>query len=910
MTNSQQLDAELLLSQTSWVRSLARSLVRGDDVDDLVQDTWRAALERPPNVEDERGLRAWLRRVTTNLAIDRRRTATASAWRATHTQRVEREDPERPDEAAERVALQQKLVQAVLALEEPHRAAVIWRYVDGLDAVEIARRQGVTPAAARKRVSRGLAALRERFDREHRGGRAEWCALLANLGEPQRAPFALSGAWLVAAGTVLAFIAGGFWWWSPGSRSANVSTQVASPATGTTGVSTSPDDTDSAPLARAGIDVERAAAPALRGRVLDVDGTSEVGARVVIYTNEFAGFAVGDLETTRQRREVGAVSTDATGAFAFTCDPDRVYDLEVLVDDRLAAFRYDWVVGLEATIPLEAPGKLVGVVVRSRDEKPLAGARVEARDRSARPSHPRARVHTAITDGEGRFGFAALPPSDYQLHVRVDGEPSPIETARVSAGETTERRLVVPTGREVRGRVISADGGRPIVSASLRSASDGSEVVSTDTEGRFELAGLPVSDETWMQVSASGYGRKLVSIVPQTDAIEIQLESASTWSGRVRTVAGAPIEGAYVAAVARDMLEADRRRGMMQTDWCATHTTASGEFELADVRSDLTHLLFVRKPGFGARWIEVPKQGGAVRDLADITLATELRLEGRVVDADQQPVRGVRVTLAPTRIDDDVLASFAALMAGSYRARATMTDDAGGFRIGELARGTYELSAALSSDEAGGTAQVVVTDVTVREPFVLTLERGRAIVGRVTDESGRAIDALVSLHPAGGGGSAVVVQTDASGQFRAERLEPGEYVITVVAQTTDAAGRPVFASAQVGPHRPGWPPFGVTLRPGVWLRGRVLDAAGQPVENAEVRIRRAIGPSGDGVDVDRTDRGGTFELLVPPDRPVNLRVTWLQGTDSNQAPTSSGGARTVDLEVAEPGASTVEIRFP
>ncbi|MCK6445869.1 MAG: hypothetical protein L6Q99_05700 [Planctomycetes bacterium] len=37
MTNSKPVDQEQLLAQSGWVRSLARTLVRVDDVDDLVE---------------------------------------------------------------------------------------------------------------------------------------------------------------------------------------------------------------------------------------------------------------------------------------------------------------------------------------------------------------------------------------------------------------------------------------------------------------------------------------------------------------------------------------------------------------------------------------------------------------------------------------------------------------------------------------------------------------------------------------------------------------------------------------------------------------------------------------------------------------------------------------------------------
>ena len=50
---------ERLLQHEGWVRALARSLVEDEHrVDDVVQKTWLAALERPPRKEG--AVRAWL----------------------------------------------------------------------------------------------------------------------------------------------------------------------------------------------------------------------------------------------------------------------------------------------------------------------------------------------------------------------------------------------------------------------------------------------------------------------------------------------------------------------------------------------------------------------------------------------------------------------------------------------------------------------------------------------------------------------------------------------------------------------------------------------------------------------------------------------------------------------------------
>src|SRR5882672_3649066 len=132
-------DLDSLLAHAGWVRALSKSLVTDPNAaDDLVQETWVAALEHPPR--EGRPLNRWLAAVLRNFAREERRT---------RLHRVDRErrsaHPEATPSAHDAVAsalLQQSLIEAVLALDEPYRDAIIWRYFEALPPREIARRQG------------------------------------------------------------------------------------------------------------------------------------------------------------------------------------------------------------------------------------------------------------------------------------------------------------------------------------------------------------------------------------------------------------------------------------------------------------------------------------------------------------------------------------------------------------------------------------------------------------------------------------------------------------------------------------------------------------------------------------------------------------------------------------------------
>src|SRR5688572_4580251 len=120
---------DVLLARREWVRRFARTLARDDaSADDLEQDAWLAALEHPPrNTEAPAG---WLRRVLVHRPIDvsvegRRRESREHAASRSEASRAAR-DVVASAEAHRRV------VEAVLALEEPYRTTVLLRFFEDL----------------------------------------------------------------------------------------------------------------------------------------------------------------------------------------------------------------------------------------------------------------------------------------------------------------------------------------------------------------------------------------------------------------------------------------------------------------------------------------------------------------------------------------------------------------------------------------------------------------------------------------------------------------------------------------------------------------------------------------------------------------------------------------------------------
>src|SRR5262245_35791518 len=172
-------ELESALAHERFVRAVAARVLGGDpEVDDVVQETWMRALLAPPR--NPGALRAWLGRVAKNLAIGRRR---ASSSRAKHegagAERARGTTSPSVAEVAAQEDVRRRLVEAILAMEEPYRTTLLVRYREDRAPSDVAERLGVPVETVHTRLRRGLALLRSRLDREHGGDRRAWAVALA-----------------------------------------------------------------------------------------------------------------------------------------------------------------------------------------------------------------------------------------------------------------------------------------------------------------------------------------------------------------------------------------------------------------------------------------------------------------------------------------------------------------------------------------------------------------------------------------------------------------------------------------------------------------------------------------------------------------------------------------------------------
>ncbi len=155
----------------SGVLAVARRMLRDDaEAEDVAQEAllrlWRSAeaLEVGPQ-----GLRPWLRRVVSNLCVDRMR----SGRRLTVVEEVpDRAEPATQLSELEALDVSQRVDAALKELPDRQRMALTLFHYEGLSQVEVGRIMGISDEAVESLLARARRHLKEAL-------RDEWRELLA-----------------------------------------------------------------------------------------------------------------------------------------------------------------------------------------------------------------------------------------------------------------------------------------------------------------------------------------------------------------------------------------------------------------------------------------------------------------------------------------------------------------------------------------------------------------------------------------------------------------------------------------------------------------------------------------------------------------------------------------------------------
>ncbi len=459
------------------------------------------------------------------------------------------------------------------------------------------------------------------------------------------------------------------------------------------------------------------------------------------------------------------------------------------------------------------------------------------------------------TSSRGAFRVVGLPSGiGYRLTFRAPGfAPLALDVAPLKSFESRSGiEAVLRPGRVAFGWVVD-EGEVPIAGAEVRleappptddlmaammmrrSFDDAASEPTwlTDAEGRFEIADLAAGRYD-LAVRATGYapakvpGVRVDEAGGRVDFGTVVLVLGASIEGRVTDPDGAAVAGAEVAVDSGRqgfmmMRRGSSRQGQVETD-------AKGWFVVADLLPGQPVTLVVSKEGYGSQ------VASAVQPPTEEPIAVVLRpagrLVGRVVDAQEEPIRGATVMAHPDRRD-----MTAVTLMRQRRPTWARTDADGRFLIENVEPGTLRVTADAKAYQNQVRSGVEVAAGEDRE-LDFVLETGAVVMGTLTTADGEPVaQASISVTQqhegaySGTGGDAGG-QTDVEGRYRVEGVPTGSASISV----RHAERRRLEKSVEI---HPGTNVVDLVLERGFAVSGQVVAPDGTPMGGAAVSIQEA-----------------------------------------------------------------------
>jgi RNA polymerase sigma factor (sigma-70 family) len=865
-----------LLAHGAAILALARCLATDEhQAADLAQDTFLTALGRPAPSSGK--LRAWLMGVTRNLA--RRVVRSESRRRARERAALAERCAPSPSDIVSRMELRQIVVAELLRLEEPFRATLLLRFFEGLEPIEIARRNGTPPGTVRSRLKEGLDRLRARLDKHHRGSRTAWIAplvLLVHTHGPRTlasstTPLASTTAsavttggfvmaWKVIGGVACVALLAGAWLLlrTVDADLALTAGRTREQAERTEALPVAPSDTDAASqsppvnLQAADRDLD------LHGRITTVDG--EPVARAVLTLRKYPWRRTRVLNHDGDSAPVLAEQLTRTdGTYSFRLRRGSLVDLHVQASGFVSQTIPSAQAGERLDIALTKGGIDLTVEVLDEEGEALEGATVRVFTLS---NEPAATVHhTGVTDADGRSRFPGIRPSlPLQTHAWKTGVSDSAWVAFTTPTSGTHTVTVrLPPGRILHGKITDAATGRPVAGAVIGKNRSQQDAVRSGPDGTWRLSGWTGATTREIAFTAEGYGRTHVT-VGDREVIDVALEPGDTVVGRLVDSSGSPIVVAQVSAIAR-------RRTETSSDFSFGHDVSDeeGRFRVTSLRHDMAHTLVIFAEGLGRTMIDIsphPEWPGVV-DLGDVLVHAGHSIEGIVRDSNGVPVPCIAVTLVGANADRNRLRGQPSPDISFCESEHRRTDDIGRFRFPDLAPGTYTITAEPPRAPHGSTVvRILSTDVL---DAAILLMRGRLVKVTVLGPDGTPLPKVM-----------VVAGVTGSRPVSGRTGKRGTCELTI-----DSDRRVHLAAWSRGALPADLiPPPPQILKPdeiaatfqfsrGYLVRACVLDSAGEPVPGLQVEIltgaKRSL--------VAITDDEGRFAKKVPSADPVDLIVT-------------------------------------
>jgi RNA polymerase sigma-70 factor (ECF subfamily) len=800
-----------LMAEMSWLRRLARALLRTTDgAEDLVQDTWLAASEHVPS--DTSRLRPWLRRVAVNLVRSRGRAEKRRVAREQATDDLN--DPVRsPEELVRRIELQRLMADEVVRLDEPYRSTILLHYFEELSSAEIARRLDVPEGTVRRRLKVALDQLRERLGARDPKKARSLIIAFAPVAKPSQAQTASTGATflgviamkkLVVALMILVLLIAAAIWWKDSKDEAAGERSVATGNTKASGQQNAVlRDRDDAPLPP-WFAVRGASQRVIAGRVT-FEGKPVPNAVVLLH----------DMLTKAGARPSLERRTGPDGKFDFGLQMPTAYEVVASAAEKAAA-----IVRFELADPtLKPPAnqlelRLGGCVTS------VAGTVFDASGGAiSRARVLREGLVGVDADQNGTYKLC-LPRGESRVTFSADGYGA-VDLGVDAQGEIHQDVVLVPEAVIV-GRVVEGGSERPVagvyVSALTRQwgrdrAASGYAL--SDEQGRFRIGAIPPG-----RYRVSGFGDGVVTepievvakVGGDNPEVTLTVTAMARINGRIVS-GGTPVPGASVIA----SLNSPPRRSdtaISQVDG----TFVLNRVPLGDVSFSAAPYRVI-----SPAHLEIQGATDHARVLIEVERLATIR--GRVTRLGAS-IAGARVCCARTA-------------AGTDR---VIADNEGRYELAGVPPGTHRIAA--DYEELGTMMDPVSVTVAAGEEKTQDLEMDLAatISGAVVDQNDRPVKGVFvewTNEKTGDLGRSV---TDAQGRYRCSAMTGGgRYRAAVFATsshqtpypTADGAPYPIVELTN-GKSVVDGARIAIDVREFA-ISGRVIDAAGEPVVDAEVK---------------------------------------------------------------------------
>ncbi len=509
---------------------------------------------------------------------------------------------------------------------------------------------------------------------------------------------------------------------------------------------------------------------------------------------------------------------------------------------------------------------------------PVAGARVIAKDVGRYFDTTSADKDGALTDADGRFKLAAVPPGSYRFiasdETHAPGASPPITLDGASPKEGVE--ITLKAAAAVAGRVITADkqpapyatirlgpkamgGGDDFAGAVLRQ-------VVADADGKFALKGLPRTEvriRAESDVAASAIVDVDLSGGAPKGEVVLVLDVSGTIAGVVVDGVGEPVAEAQVSAMPDFLAGGGKVEDAALAGFSSATTDGGGRFTIHGLPDGSYRLWAQRGGGNQQGW----NSEGTPAKPGDLAVRLVLPAPG-----------GISGKLA---LENGKSPDAATVQVGWMPGTSAK---GGSFALTELTPGRYDITVRGPEFAQVTKGDIVVEAGKTTDLGTIQLKRGRKVTGRVTTSDGAPVPgakvqlgAFIMSQGTGAAGAEMdpeqwglrMATTGDDGGFAIVGVGPDGVSIIAEHPTLGRSDALTVAAGQGDP-----PPIQLRLHGYGVLAGKVT-SAGKPVGGASLTASQKSG--GAHAVVVQTGPDGTFLIDKIPEGAHHLTVMQMSG---------------------------------